>query len=157
MFYLKFIEHKEHEGNDIWQQLSQTQSFKSWSGYAFENICLKHIPQIKKALGISGIYSLSASFYKKGTADTKGTQIDLLIDRNDHVINLVEIKFYNELFTLTKSYAHTLREKQSIFRSATQTKKQLNWVLLTTFGIIQNQHSLGLIQKTLSLDDLFED
>ncbi len=156
LFFLKFIENKKHEGNDIWQQLSQTQSFKTWSGYAFENICLKHISQIKKALGISGIYSLSSSFYKKGTATEKGTQIDLLIDRNDHVINLIEIKFYNETFILTKSYAASLRAKMSIFRHKTKTKKYLNWVLLTTFGLTHNQHSLGLIENVLTLDDLFE-
>ena len=156
LFYLQFIEDKTHEGTDIWQQLSQTQIFKTWSGYAFENICLKHIPQIKKALSIAGIYSQSSSFYKKGTSTQKGTQIDLLIDRNDHIINLIEVKFYNESFTLTKNYAEDLRQKMSVFRSVTSTKKQLSWVLLTTFGLIHNQHSLGLIQNVLTLDDLFE-
>ena len=156
LFYLQFIEGKIHEGNEIWQQLSQTQAYKTWSGYAFENICLKHIPQIKKALGISGIYSLSSSFYKKGTATEKGTQIDLLIDRNDHVINLIEIKFYNENFTLSKQYAQELRNKMGIFRTTTKTNKHLNWVLLTTFGIHHNQNSLGLIQNTITLDALFE-
>lgn len=156
LFYLQFIEDKIHEGNDIWQQLSQTQSFKTWSGYAFENICLKHIPQIKKALGISGVYSRSSSFYKKGTKAEKGTQIDLLIDRNDHIINLIEVKFYNESFSMSKTYAQELRNKASIFRRITKTKKQLTWVILTTFGLQQNQHSLGLIQNILTLDDLFD-
>lgn len=155
LFYLQFIEDKIHEGQDIWQQLSQTQSFKTWSGYAFENICLKHIPQIKKALGISGVYSLSSSFYKKGTDKEKGTQIDLLIDRNDHVINLIEVKFYNETFVMTKKYATELREKMGVFRHTTKTKKYLTWVMLTTFGLQHNQHSLGLVQNVLTLDDLF--
>lgn len=155
LFYLKFMEGEEFEGEEIWQQLSQTQTYKTWSGYAFENICLKHIPQIKKALGIGGIYSLSSSFYKKGTTEEQGAQIDLLIDRNDHVINLIEIKFYNEEFTLTKKYANELRSKMSVFRKASKTKKQLSWVLLTTFGLHANQHSLGLVQKALTLDDLF--
>ena len=154
-FYLTFIEGKEHEGNDIWHHLSQTQAFTSWSGYAFESLCLKHIPQIKKALSIAGIYSLSSSFYKKGTATDKGIQIDLLIDRSDHTINLLELKFYKENFTLTKVYAEQLRTKMSIFRKATKTTKQLSWVLLTTFGMEANQHSLGLIQQALTMDDLF--
>lgn len=156
LFYLKFIENKEHEGNDVWQHLSQTQAFKTWSGYAFENVCLKHIPQIKKALSIAGIYSLSASFYKKGTDKQKGVQIDLLIDRNDHVINLLELKFYNSTFALTKSYAEQLRTKMATFRTHTHTKKQLSWVLLTTFGLKPNQYSTGLIQQTLTIDDLFD-
>ena len=156
LFYLKFIVDNIHEGKDSWQQLSQTQIFKTWSGYAFENICFKHIPQIKKTLGISGVYSQSSSFYKKGTATQKGTQIDLLIDRNDHVINLIEVKFYNETFVLSKQYAAELREKMGVFRRTTATKKYLTWVLLTTFGVNHNQHSLGLVQNVLTLDDLFE-
>lgn len=155
LFYLKFIENKELEGEDIWQHLSQTQAYKTWSGYAFENICLKHIPQIKKALGISGIYSLSSSFYKKGTATQKGVQIDLLIDRNDQAINLFEIKFYNKKFTINKAYAETLRRKMWHFEEITKTNKQLTWVFISTYGLQQNEYSLDMIHKSLTLDDLF--
>lgn len=155
LFYLQFIENKEYEDEDIWQHLSQTPAFKSWSGYAYESICLKHIPKIKKALSIAGIYSLSGSFYKKGTAKEDGAQIDLLIDRNDHVINLFEIKFYQEVYTINKSNAENLREKMRIFRAATKTTKQLSWVFISTFGLKQNQYSTSIIHKSLTLDDLF--
>lgn len=155
-FYLQFIEKTDENDDHIWQRLSQTQAFKTWSGYAFESICLKHLTQIKKALGISGIYSHSSSFYKKGNSEEKGVQIDLLIDRNDQIINLVEVKFYNETFVLTKKYAQTLRDKMSVFRQASQTKKQLSWVFITSFDLKSNQHSLGLVQNVLSLEDLFE-
>ena len=155
LFYLKFIEGKEYEGKDIWNHLSQTQLYNTWSGYAFENICLKHIPQIKKALNIAGIYSLSSSFYHKGNKDDEGAQIDLLIDRKDGVINLFEIKFYNEPFTLTKDYAEKLMKKQRVFKSVSQTRKQLFFVLISAFGIVPNSHSMNLISQTLTLDDLF--
>lgn len=155
LFYLQFMQNKIHEGDDIWSRLSQTQEYKTWSGYAFENICLKHIPQIKVALGISGIYSLSSTFYKKGTKKSKGTQIDLLLDRNDHTINLFEIKFYKSIFSIDKKYAEALREKMDVFQNMTKTKKQLNWMLITTFGLKHNSNSIGLIQKVLTLDDLF--
>lgn len=155
LFYLQFIENKRREGAGTWQHLSQTQRYKSWSGYAFESICLKHIPQIKQALGISGVFSLSSSFYKKGTQEEKEAQIDLLLDRNDHIINLFEIKFYQEPFVLTKSYAEALREKMNIFRSASKTRKYLSWTLISPFGVQQNQHSLGLIETSLTMEDLF--
>ena len=155
LFYLKFIENKEMEGEDIWQHLSQTQAYKIWSGYAFESICLKHVPQIKKALGISGIYSLSSSFYKRGNAEQQGIQIDLLIDRNDHVINLFEIKFYNKEFTITKDYADHLRRKMWRFEEITKTKKQISWVFISSFGLKTNEYSLELIGKSLTVDDLF--
>jgi len=155
LFYLKFIEDKALEGDDIWQHLSQINEYKTWSGYAFENICLKHIPQIKKALGISGIYSLSSTFYKKGTADEKGIQIDLLIDRKDHVINLFEIKFYNKAFTITKTYAENLRQKMGRFEEITKTKKQISWIFISSFGLNENEQSLDMISKSLTLDALF--
>ncbi|MEN0003554.1 MAG: ATP-binding protein [Bacteroidota bacterium] len=155
LFYLQFIENHQQDGANTWHHLSQTQQFKTWSGYAYENICFAHIAEIKSTLGISGIYSVSSSFYKKGTTDQRGTQIDLLIDRNDHSINLIEVKFYNESFALTKNDAEALREKMGIFRQATKTKKHLSWVMITTFGLQHNQHSLGLIQNIITLDDLF--
>ena len=156
LFYLRFIENKKQEGAGTWQYFSQTQEYKTWSGYAYENVCLKHISQIKKALGITGVYSLSSSFYKKGTASERGTQIDLLIDRNDHVINLAEIKFYNKEFSLTKEDAERLRQKMWVFQEASKTNKQLFLTLITTFGLKHNQYSLGLVQQVLKLEDLFE-
>jgi AAA+ ATPase superfamily predicted ATPase len=156
LFYLNFMENKTHEEDTVWQKLSQTQTYKTWSGYAFESICLKHIPQIKKALSIAGIYSESASFYQKGEKKMEGAQIDLVIDRNDQVINLFEIKFYNEEFTISKEYADKLRKKMSVFRLVTKTKKQLFYMLITTFGLKKNQHSIGLIVNDLTIDDLFD-
>ena len=155
LFYLQFIEGKAYEGPHIWQHLSQTATYKSWAGYTFESICLKHIPQIKQALSIAGIYSLSSSFYKRGTDDAPGAQIDLLIDRNDQVINLFEVKFYIDANTITKTYANKLREKASIFRAATDTKKQLSWVFLTVHGLKENVHSRSLSIQSLTADVLF--
>lgn len=156
LFYLRFIEQHQHDGEDVWNLLSQTQEFKTWSGYAFENICLKHIPQIKKALGISGIYSTATAFVKTGNADEPGAQIDLVIDRNDRMINLVEIKFYNSAITLTKADADEMREKLRIFQHATGTRKLVNWVMLSTFGVHPNAHSLGMVAQSLDMDILFE-
>ena len=155
LFYLQFIENKDFKGTDVWQELSQTQHYKSWSGYAFESLCLKHIPQIKKALGISGVYAETSSFYQKGTSLDTGLQIDLLIDRKDNVINIFELKFYSGLLTLNKSYSEKLREKISVFKDMTQTRKQIFLNLLTTFGLKSNEHSIGLIDKALTMDILF--
>jgi uncharacterized protein len=155
LFYLQFIENKTHKGKNIWVELNQTQDYKSWSGYAFESLCLKHIPQIKKALGISGVYAETSSFYQKGTAQDTGVQIDLLIDRKDNVINVFELKFYSGVMSLSKSYAEDLREKITIFKEITQSRKQVFLNLLTTFGLKQNEHSIGLIDKAMTMDVLF--
>lgn len=155
LFYLQFMENRPYEGADTWQLLSQTQAYKTWSGYAFENVCFRHIPQIKKALGISGVFSNTSSFYRKGTPEEEGAQIDLLIDRNDHVVNLCEIKYYQEPFALTKAQADNLRNKMGVFRQATKTPKHLAIVLITTFGVKTNQYSLGLNVQSLTLEALF--
>ncbi|HFA50527.1 MAG TPA: ATP-binding protein [Bacteroidetes bacterium] len=155
LFYLQFIEKNRNEGSAVWKELSQTQAYKSWAGYAFENICLKHIPQIKKALGIAGVYSTSSTFIKKGNQYEKGIQIDLLIERNDHVINICEIKFYNAALTIDKSTAMELRNKMAIFKETTHTRKQIFLTMITTFGIKQNMHSLGLVDVALTMDDLY--
>ncbi len=156
LFYLQFIEKNLGDKKDVWQRLSQTQVYKTWSGYAYENICLKHVDQIKEALKIGGVYATASSFYKKGTKLEKGTQIDLLLDRNDQIINLFEIKFYKDELLLSKSDAVQLKDKLTVFQRTTKTKKHLFLSLITTFGITPNQYSLGLIDQVLTLDDLFK-
>jgi uncharacterized protein len=155
LFYLQFIENQEFTESGTWLELSQTQEYKIWCGYAFENICLKHISQIKKALGIAGVYSMASSFLKKGTKTEKGTQIDLVLSRNDQIINLFEMKFYNQNFTVSKEYAQNLQSKKWIFEAETKTRKHLFLTLVTMFGITHNEHSLGLVDQVLTVDDLF--
>ena len=155
LFYLRFIEGKIFKEKQIWEKLSQTQTYKIWSGYAFESVCLKHVPAIKKALGIAGVYVEASSYFKKGTKEKKGLQIDLLLDRNDHVINLFEIKFYNKIYTITKKEASELREKKGLFQTFTKTRKQIFWSFITTFGLEQNMYSLDLQNQSLTMEDLF--
>ena len=155
LFYLKFIEKNRAQGVGTWQKLSQTQTWKSWSGYTFEGIGLKHVTQIKKALQIGGIYSEASVMDYSGTDELPGFQIDLLIDRNDHVINLCELKFHKENFILTKAYAEEVRSKVAAFKLATKTKKQIFLTFLTTFPILENKHS-SLVDQKLTMEVLFE-
>jgi uncharacterized protein len=157
LFYLQFIENQAIAESGLWLELSQTQEYKIWCGYAFESICLKHIPQIKKAMSIGGVFATASSFSKKGTATEKGTQIDLVLDRNDQIINLFEMTFYNQSFTVSKDYAQNLQNKKWIFEAESKTRKHLFLTLVTTFGITHNQHSLGLVDQVLTTDDLFWD
>jgi uncharacterized protein len=155
LFFLQFIEQNRYQGGSPWNHISQSQAYQSWSGYAFEGICIKHLPQIKSALSIAGIHSVGSSFFKKSTPTETGCQIDLVLDRNDHCINLFEIKFYNKPYLLTKEYADKLRQTLWAFQSETKSRKQLNWVFISTYGLTSNQHSIGLVANSLSLDDLF--
>ncbi len=155
LFYLRFIENNPSIGEPVWQQLSKTQQCVRWTGYAFEGICLKHVPQIKKALGIAGIYATASSFFKKGTDEEQGVQFDLLIDRNDHTINICEIKFHAFEYSFDKTDALDFRNKIAAFKSATKTRKQVFLTMITTFGVKQNQHSLGLVDASVTMDELY--
>jgi hypothetical protein len=153
LFYLRFV--KNHAGQAKWEQLSKTQTWVSWSGIGFENVCRRHILQIKEALKISGIHSTHGSWHHRGTAEMPSAQIDLLIDRADKVINLCEIKYYNNKVLITKELAEDIRKKMASFKFFTKTKKTLLPVLIAPYGLQENIHSEGLIQKVLTTDDLF--
>jgi uncharacterized protein len=119
LFYYKFLAQGQ-EANS-WSLITQKQSFKIWSGYAFENLCFKHIAQIKQALGISGVITNEYSYAFKGNADTQGVQIDMMIERADNCMNLLEVKFHDKEFVVSKDYEQELREKVAIFREQTRT------------------------------------
>jgi AAA+ ATPase superfamily predicted ATPase len=156
LFYLRFIQNIPKTETTSYQTLSQTQTWKTWTGYAYENICLMHINNIKASLGIAGVQTYHYSFLAKATEDYEGAQIDLIIDRYDNVINLCEIKFYNEEMILTKDDAENIRKKKSIFKFITKTKKQVFVTLITTFGMHQSKNTLGLIDNVLTVDALFD-
>ncbi len=157
LFYLKFMEGSKASGEGTWQSKTTSSSWKSWSGLAFENIALKHIAQIKKALGISGVYSEQSAWrYVAKEATEKGVQIDLIIDRQDNCINLCEMKFSLTEFTIDKKYADELNLKRRIFLAKTGTKKTAFITMLTTFGVKENGHYLSTVQNQLIMDVLFE-
>lgn len=152
LFYLKFIKDQKLSGAGAWLSRVDSPAWRAWSGYAYESICFQHITALKKALGISGVYTEESSWISK----ERSVQIDLLIDRRDHVINFCEVKFTQEPFTLTKSYKKELENKLFTFKAETQTRKSVFPVLILTYGLKDNLHSLGFIQSTITMDDLFD-
>ena len=94
--------------SNYWQTKSQGQSFKTWSSYAFESVCYKHIESIINTLNIKVGYELGSWRYmpSRGIKQEKGVQIDLIIDRDDGVINICEIKYSDKRYHITKQYAN---------------------------------------------------
>ena len=154
-FYLKFIANNRTKSAKSWIKKSETPSWRSWSGFAFERLCLAHIPQIKKALEIGSVYSEESAWQSDLKTGEKGAQIDLLIDRADRVINVCEIKFSENKFTINKKYAEELRNKLFAFKQSTKTKKVLFLTMITTFGLEENQYSTSLIEQSIEMDALF--
>ncbi len=154
MFYLKFIRNADPADRNSWLDRLDNPEVRAWSGYAFEQVCLAHLLQIKKALGISGVQISSSAW--RGSDGVSQAQIDLVIDRRDHAINLCEMKFSINPFVIDKAYAEELRRKIGVFKTATATRKSVFLTLITTFGLVQNEHAGSLVQKTLKMDMLFE-
>lgn len=155
LFYLTFIEKVTANKKIDFTRLSDLPNYKSWSGYAFENLCFGHIGAIRKALGISGIFTSISSFVAKPKDGLSGAQIDLLID-SDQSINLCEIKFAQSDYTLSKSDVKNLENKKQVFRYHTKSKKHIFTTLITTFGVTDNANRLNHVDQTIVLDDLFE-
>jgi len=153
-FYLKFIEGTQLLDANNWMNILDTPIYRAWSGYAYEQVCMYHISQIKEVLGIGGVYTTVSSW--RSQTSGIGAQIDLIIDRRDQVINICEIKFSMSPFTITKKYAAELRNKVGIFKQETGTRKTVFLTMITTWGLIQNMHSTGLVQNELTMDDLFK-
>ncbi len=153
LFYFQFNPNKKPAGSFI--QMSSSAKYKTWTGFAFESLCIKHIYQIKKALGISGIFSTESSFYTKGNEAETGFQIDMLIDRSDNAINICEMKFYGTEYELNKKEAEKLHTRRELFRAKTQSKKYLINTVVTTFGLKVNEYSASAVDKWLKMDALF--
>jgi uncharacterized protein len=153
LFYFQFLKDKTSQSS--WTQIADTTAYKIWSGYAFENLCFKHTEQIKKAFGINGIITNEYSYIFKGNKDEKGIPIDLVIDRADNCINLLEVKFHNKEFEMTKEYAYQLRNKAITFKEKTKSKKTVFVTMLTVYGANKNEHYLSVVTNQLLIDDLF--
>lgn len=152
IFYLHFknkiLEHDEH----FWSDNQNLPVITTWRGYAFENVCFNHIEQMKKCLGISGISSTQSAWNKKD--ENEGTQIDLIIERKDNIVNLCEMKFYSDEFVVDKSYYRKMLSRQNMLYEKLPKKVSVQPVLITTFGLKDNEYS-SVFQNAITLEDLF--
>lgn len=151
-FYLNWIQ-KRPRSTQNWEKIAETPAYLAWVGFAFESVCLKHSAQIQKALNLEGL-TLQAGYWRyvpaKKNLKDKGAQIDLLFDRSDKSITLVEIKYYSKEFVLDKSYAQELKRKIEIFQTQTKTKKQIFLALVSVHGMKESIWADGLVNQALA-------
>lgn len=160
LFCLRFVSSTSGQDEHFWQNVHGQGVQTAWSGYAFEQVCLHHVRQIKEALGIAGVLSNVYAWACKPFTDADGTeweggQVDLLIDRNDEVISLCEMKYKRDAFVIDAPYERRLRSRASTFAKVTHTRKALQHVFITTYGVAQNAHS-GMVGAQVTMDDLFK-
>lgn len=160
LYYLRFIKNRSGQDEHLWSNIQESKR-NAWAGYAFEQVCLHHIEQIRSKLSIKGVltdictWSSPRQIDKDGT-EWPGTQIDLLLSRGDHIIDICEMKYSKDLYNITGDYSQHLRERAATFVHFTKTKAAIHTILVTTFGLKPNKYS-GDIYTTVTAEDLFKD
>ena len=159
LFYLKWAQGNTAFSDHYWQRKKTTPAFNSWSGYAFETLCLQHYPEILKALELTVVAEVKSSwqYIPPKNTEEKGAQIDLIIDRADKTINLCEMKFYDAEIQLSKTDVIHLKTKKTCFREHTNTKKTLFTTLISCYGVKKDSHYLEIIDSEVKMDDLFRE
>ena len=154
IFYYKFIE--GYSGNDdhFWSRNYDSPMLNSWRGIAFERVCMAHVPEIKSALGISGIGSDVFSWRYPADAEEDGVQIDMLIDRKDGVVNVCEIKYSDDEYDIDKEEDRKIRHRCDVFRRKSGIAKAVQPVMIAASGVKEGKYR-GNISRCVSGDDLF--
>lgn len=151
-FWHSIVEQNKHHDEQFWTHSQNSPLFNAWSGMAFEMLCLNHVPQIKQALGISGMQA-SAYSWRTPVDVTPGAQIDLVIDRADRCVNVCEMKFYRDEYEMTKQESENIERRVMQFQRCAEQRKSIRITLVTAFGIKRNTHS-SIVQNEITLTDL---
>jgi hypothetical protein len=154
LFSLDFIEGSQDLDPQFWLKKRETQAFRTWRGLAFERVCMAHVEQICRAMGVSGVITTVESWRSKES--DPGVQIDMLINRNDNVVSLCEMKFSEAEFAITRGVAADIRSKRSAFTTETGTRKAVHIALVTPLGLKRNLY-YDLVQSVVSAEDLLND
>lgn len=165
LFYLdwiaEFAEQRDLalKNKSYWANMSNTPAWYNWAGYAFENLCFKHVDNILAALGLNHIPCKIGSwrYIPPKESSELGVQIDLLFDRADNMITLCEIKYSHKPFAIDKSYAKNLKNKIETFERHFHTRKQINLVIITPAGLKPSIWSEELVSQVVTLDDFFKE
>ena len=158
LFYFRYVENNRSRDDQYWQHHFMDRSVVSWEGFSFEEICLRHLPHIKQALGIAGIATESSAlrFIPVKGNETKGTQVDLVIKRVDKIVHLVEMKFSDHPYTISKEYEEKLKFRRNLFMEITGIKRGVVITFITPEGVSQGLHS-SVVHSQLTSRHLFAD
>lgn len=163
LFYLHWIEphvnsiRRRDTKSGYWEAKQNSAPWKTWTGYAFESICYKHISIISHSLKIPlGSEVGTWRYIPSKKSDNKGAQIDLLFDRDDETITMCEIKFSVQPFYIDKQYADNLLNKIKVFKQQTRTNKHIFITIITVNGLKVTTYSEKLISGVVLLDNFFE-
>ena len=146
--------------NNYWLHKSSSQSYAVWSGYAFEIVVMVNIRLYLNAIGrlgfFSGVYHWQ---HMAKSEDEQGAQIDMVVNYGNNIFDILECKYYNSEYVISKEYAKNIKNKLSMFKKYglySKQKSELRLVFLTSYGVKMNAEAHSLNISRVCLDDLFE-
>ena len=154
IFNLSFMSGSAEANKTNWINIEDSQKVIVWKGHAFENVCWNHTEQIKRALQIAGVSTTESLWSKRGDENSRGTQIDLIIDRKDNVVNMCEMKFYNDEFEVNKDYHLVLENRKKLLREKLPKRKTVHNTLITTYGLKKRGYWSDFV-RVVTIDQLF--
>ncbi len=89
----------------------------------------------------------------QGDVAGDGSQTDLLIKRKDNIVNLCEMKFYSEEYSVDKTEYRKMLKRIADLKDILPKRYIVHPTLVTTFGLKYNEYS-GIFQKVVLLEDL---
>lgn len=149
LFHLTFS--KKLTTEDYWEQHLNTPVINTWQGLAFEHVCMVHINQIRHTLGLDRI---AVEYYSWRSSTPPHAQVDMIIERADHLINLCEIKYTQAEYVITSDEDLKLRNRIASFVRESKTRGGILPTWITPFGLYQNEYSTS-VQYQVQLNDLF--
>ena len=153
LFYFEFLKNRKGTDPHYWTISYASPRTNAWRGRAFEKLCLWHVPQIKAALGISGI--LTDEFCWRGESDDgERVQIDLILDRGDRMTDVCEMKYSDVPYVLREDEWRKIQTRIAVYRERTRTTKGVRVVVVSAHGLKDNAYS-GNVQAVVTLDSLF--
>ena len=153
MFYLQFSEKMRKDGF-WWRKNMLSSQIKTWNGLSFERVAMEHVDEILYSLHLDSINTDVYSWRSKHI--NPRAQIDLVIDRGDHMVTLCEAKYSKGEYHLDKEEYLKLQNRIESFRSEELGKvhKGIQLVLITTFGLAESQYN-SVFSRVLTIDSLF--
>ena len=153
-FYLTFIDGQSITDTAYWQHNQNKPQLNAWRGITFEQVCFNHTNQIKRALGVENVVSSESAWIVRGDENHNGAQIDMLIVRDDRVVNLCEMKFLSKEYEPQADDDTKLRARIATLQEYLSPKQTIHLTLVTTVGLKHNIHS-GIFQQIVTIDSLF--
>lgn len=155
LFHQSFLADGTNRDEHFWSTSLESPRVRTWKALAFERVCLQHLPQIKRALGIAGVRTEAFAWRSQSDdPETRGVQIDLVIDRADRTVDLCEMKYSDGPYEIDKDEDERLRGRRAAYQREAGGRKNCRTTLVTSYGVKPGKYR-GVVQAEVTLDDLF--